>query len=331
MAIVSPDDGQAAAQSVATTAHHRFSESTVTHAARRIRDGGLVAVATETVYGLAADATNPQAVAAIYRVKGRPSFNPLIVHVADLSDAERLGRLDGPARRLAEHFWPGPLTLVVPLRPDAGLAPAVTAGLSTLAIRVPRARAIRALLKATGVPLAAPSANRSGHVSPTSADHVRRSLGAGAPMILDDGPCPDGIESTIVSIKDGIATVLRPGPIDAAALAKASGLRVVEADGAPLITAPGQLASHYAPAAPVELDWRGGTGPSHFVIGFGGVRCDFDLSHGGDAAEAAANLYAALHAAEASGRVAIKVVPLDPAAVGPAIIDRLRRAAAPRD
>lgn len=293
-----------------------YGEAAIAEAAALIRDGGIVAVPTETVYGLAADAGNPAAVASIYAAKGRPGFNPLIVHVPELAAAERIGVFDDAARALAVRFWPGPLTLVLPLRADAGIAPAVTAGLDTIAIRVPAHRAMRALLAASGRPLAAPSANASNAISPTTAAHVAASLGDRVPLILDDGPCPAGVESTIV-MGDRI---LRPGPIPAEALGLAA------ADPTGKVRAPGQLATHYAPAKPLRLDATEAAA-DEWWIGFGAVGGDDTLSAPGDLTEAATALFAALHRADAARKPRIAVAPVPDTGVGVAINDRLRRAA----
>lgn len=295
-------------------------------AAEVIRAGGTVAVPTETVYGLAARADDERAVAAIYRAKGRPDFNPLIVHVADLAHAETLAQFDAPARRLAAAFWPGPLTLVLPRRADAPLCAAVCAGLPSVALRVPAHPVMRALLVATGLPLAAPSANRSGAVSPTRADHVSASLGDRVDLILDGGECARGIESTIVALRPGGAwSLLRPGPIAREAIAGALGdAREVAPGGA--IEAPGQLASHYAPGKPVRLNAQSAQA-DEFLIGFGTVAGDVTLSATGDLAEAAARLYACLHAAAAAAAPRIAVAPVPADGIGEAINDRLRRAA----
>jgi len=299
----------------------------IARAAEVIRAGGTVAVPTETVYGLAARADSDQAVAAIYRAKGRPDFNPLIVHVADLAGAEALAQFDAAARGLAVAFWPGPLTLVVPRRDDAGLSAAVSAGLPTVALRCPAHPVMRALIAATGLPLAAPSANRSGAVSPTSADHVAASLGDRVDLILDGGSCARGLESTIVAIRPGGGwTVLRPGPIgrdDIAALLGADTEVAVRAG----IEAPGQLASHYAPGKPVRL-YAMAPEADEFMIGFGSVPGDVTLSASGDLAEAAARLYACLHAAAGSAQPRVAIAPVPDEGIGEAINDRLRRAAA---
>lgn len=293
-----------------------------------LRRGGLVAVPTETVYGLAARADKADAVAAIYRAKGRPDFNPLIVHVPDIEAAERLALFDGRARLLAQAFWPGALTMVLPRREDAPLAEAVTAGLPTVALRCPAHPAMRDLLAAADLPLAAPSANRSGGVSPTTAGHVAASLGDNVDLILDGGACVAGIESTIVALRaDGSWQILRPGPVTETQICSilGEGSRRVTSSGG--IEAPGQLASHYAPGKPMRL----GAETAHadeFHIGFGAIAGEMSLSPSGDLAEAAANLYAVLHAAADSGKPAIAVAPVPDTGIGAAINDRLRRAAA---
>ncbi|QYE36198.1 threonylcarbamoyl-AMP synthase [Polymorphobacter sp. PAMC 29334] len=284
--------------------------------------GHVVALPTETVYGLAGDATNSAAVAAIYTAKGRPGFNPLIVHVADLAAVERVVEVDDIARALADRFWPGPLTLVLPARPGNGIAPDVTAGLATLAVRVPAHPVMRAVLTAFGRPLAAPSANASGTISPTTAAHVAASLGGRIPLIVDGGATPGGLESAIVRVDGGRVSLLRPGGIDAALLGitAAAGLDIV---------APGQLASHYAPTQPLRLDATSAEA-GEFLIGFGAVAGDITLSATGNIEEAAAALFAGLHTAQASGAARIAVAPIPDTGVGAAINDRLRRAAAPR-
>ncbi len=299
----------------------------IARAAEVIRAGGTVAVPTETVYGLAARADSDSAVAAIYRAKGRPDFNPLIVHVADLAQAARLAHIDTAARALATSFWPGPLTLVLPRRADAGLSAAVSAGLPTLALRVPAHPVIRALIAATGLPLAAPSANRSGAVSPTSAQHVVASLGDRVDLVLDGGDCASGIESTIVAVRQGGGwTTLRPGPITRAEIAALLGA-AHEVRAGEAIEAPGQLTSHYAPGKPLRLN-APAPAADHFMIGFGAVPGDTTLSAAGDLAEAAARLYGCLHAGAASSKPRIAVAPVPDEGIGEAINDRLRRAAA---
>ena len=300
----------------------------ISTAAARLRAGGLVALPTETVYGLAARADSADAVAAIYRAKGRPDFNPLIVHVSSLAAAERIALFDERARALAEAFWPGPLTLVLPLRPDAGIAPAVTAGLPTIALRCPAHPVMRAVLEACDLPLAAPSANRSGAVSPTEAAHVAASLAGRVDLVLDGGVCARGIESTIVAPRDFGWSLLRPGPVTEAQIAKIIGENAdVTASTGGRIEAPGQLASHYAPGKPVRLE-ASAARDDEFLIGFGPVAGDVSLSPSGDLAEAAARLYACLHAAAAAPQPRIAVAPVPQDDIGAAINDRLRRAAA---
>ena len=297
-------------------------------AAQVIADGGCVAVPTETVYGLAADASDSRAVAGIYAAKGRPGFNPLIVHVADLAAAERIARFDAEARELASALWPGPLTLVLPLRDDAGIASLVTAGLSTVAIRVPAHRAMQGLLAATGKPLAAPSANASGSISPTRAAHVERSLNGRIPLILDDGPTSAGVESTIVA-PGNPPRLLRPGPIEAERIAQLLGRALQSASGT-AIEAPGQLASHYAPGKPLRLNAQQRE-CDEWLIGFGALEGDETLSATGDPVEAAARLFDCLHRADQAAPAKIAVAPIPTTGIGAAINDRLARAAAPRD
>jgi L-threonylcarbamoyladenylate synthase len=296
-----------------------YGPAAIAAAARLIGEGRPVAMPTETVYGLAADASSGEAVARIYEAKGRPSFNPLIVHVKDLKQAAALARFDRAAEALAERHWPGPLTLVLPLRHGAPIASLVTAGLATVAIRAPAHPAMRDLLEATGKPLAAPSANASGRISPTRAAHVLASLGGRIPLIVDGGPTALGLESTIVALTDGTMRLLRPGPIDL-------GLAPGAGDG---IEAPGQLASHYAPSKPIRLNAPGGR-HDEWLIGFGVVAGDATLSASGDLVEAAANLFQRLHEAEAAAEPKIAVAPIPDTGLGAAINDRLRRAAAPR-
>jgi len=298
----------------------------IAQAAARLVAGEPVALPTETVYGLAARADRAPAVAAIYRAKGRPDFNPLIVHVPGLEQAERLVRFDARARKLARAFWPGPLTLVLPLRADAGIAPAVTAGLPTLALRCPAHPVMRAVLEACGLPLAAPSANRSGAVSPTTAEHVADSLGPAIGLVLDGGATPAGIESTIVALREDGWSLLRPGPVTAEAIAALIGPPLAAPAG-DRIEAPGQLASHYAPGKPVRLEAEAAA-PDEFLIGFGRVAGDVSLSPAGDLAEAAARLYQCLHEAAAAPHRLIAVAPVPDEGIGTAINDRLRRAAA---
>jgi L-threonylcarbamoyladenylate synthase len=301
-----------------------FSPDAIVAAARLIISGAPVAVPTETVYGLAADATSGNAVAAIYAAKGRPSFNPLIVHVPDVAAAERLADLSDVALRLAEKLWPGPLTIVAPLRPGSGIASLTTAGLPTVALRVPAHPAMQALLQASDRPLAAPSANASGTISPTRAGHVLRSLGGRIPLIVDAGPCAIGLESTIVAVDDLTIRLLRPGPITIGILAEISGLAV----GGPStsIEAPGQLAQHYAPSKPLRLDATTAH-EGEWLIGFGPVQGDVSLSPQGDLAEAAARLFDLLHDADAGPAKGIAIAPIRAEGLGAAINDRLGRAA----
>ena len=294
-----------------------FGDAAIAEAAALICQGGIVAVPTETVYGLAGDATSSHAVAAIYSAKGRPDFNPLIVHVRDLAHAGQIGVFDAESVTLAMGHWPGPLTLVVPLRIDAGLADGVTAGLKTVALRVPAHRAMRALLDATGKPLAAPSANASGSVSPTRADHVLRTLDGRVPMIIDDGATPSGIESTIVTVTGGHVRLLRPGPV---VIDKAVGHKGSK------IEAPGQLDAHYAPSKPLRIE-APTADSDEWHIGFGAVAGDATLSASGDLAEAASRLFDLLHEADKAPARRIAVAPVPRIGIGIAINDRLSRAA----
>jgi len=298
----------------------------IARAAELLRAGRLVAVPTETVYGLATRADIEAAVAAVFTAKGRPDFNPLIVHVGSLAMAHDLARLDGRAEILAQRYWPGPLTLVLPLRSGTAIAPAVTAGLPTVALRMPDHPALQRLLRELALPLAAPSANRSGEISPTAPEHVVRSLGAAVDAILDGGRCARGLESTVVALRDdGSWQLLRPGPIAGDELAQLLGPATPLADAA--IEAPGQLARHYSPGKPVRLEVRKAA-DDEFLIGFGPVEGDCSLSAIGDLALAAARLYACLHEAAASPLPRIAVAPIPEDGIGAAINDRLRRAAA---
>jgi L-threonylcarbamoyladenylate synthase len=299
----------------------------VAEAVAVLNAGGIVAVPTETVYGLAGRARDAGAVAAIYAAKGRPSRNPLIVHVLGLADADALAVFDAPARALAAAFWPGPLTLVLPLRAGAELAEAVTGGRETVALRAPAHPLMRALIAAAG-PLAAPSANRSGHISPTSAAHVRASLGERAPLVMDGGVCAAGLESTIVQT-GAVVRLLRPGALSVEAIEAVVGPLGGPAATADGLVAPGMMASHYAPRQPVRLEALV-AGADEFLIGFGAVAGDVNLSARADLTEAAAGLYAALHLAEASSKPGIAVAPVPDIGLGRAINDRLRRAAAAR-
>jgi len=291
----------------------------IEEAARLILGGQPVAVPTETVYGLAADATNGEAVARIYQAKGRPSFNPLIVHVADLDQARELGEFADAAMALAKRHWPGPLTLVVPLKSGAPIASLVTAGLPSIGIRIPAHPVMQALLRAIGRPLAAPSANASGAISPTRAAHVLDSLGGRIPLILDGGPTERGLESTIVAATGGPLRLLRPGPITVDAVTATEDR----------IEAPGQLASHYAPSKPLRIDAAEAAG-DEYMIGFGATPGDTNLSEKGDLTEAAARLFDLLHQADASEKPRIAVASVPREGLGLAINDRLIRAAAAR-
>ena len=299
-------------------------DAAITAAMELLRSGQIVAIPTETVYGLAADASNADAVGKIYAAKGRPDFNPLIVHVADQLAAENLAEFSPMAHQLAQAFWPGPLTLVLPLRTDANIAGAVTAGLPTIALRCPAHPVMQALLKKTGLNIAAPSANKSGSISPTRAEHVLAGLGSAVPMILDGGPCSAGLESTIVAVRDNGWQILRPGPVTAADIERVLGTKPLAASGNN-IEAPGQLASHYAPSKVVRLNAiepeRG-----EWHIGFGAVEGNDNLSATGDLAQAAANLFDALHRADASAALSISVAPIPHEGIGVAINDRLQRA-----
>lgn len=298
--------------------------------------GELVAFPTETVYGLGADARSDRAVAAIYTAKGRPSFNPLIVHLDGLAAAKALARFPPRALALAARFWPGPLTLVLPRRADAGLSLRATAGLDTVALRAPAHPLARRLLAAFGGPVAAPSANRSGRVSPTTRAHVLDGLDGRIAAVFEGGGCPVGLESTILGFEGDTPVLLRPGGLPVEAIAAALGC-AVETRGDGPVTAPGQLRSHYAPRAALRLD-AAAPGPDEVWLGFGaahGLRPGLNLSPVGDLTEAAANLFAHLRAVDAiaaqEGAARIAVAPLPETGLGAAINDRLRRAAAPRD
>lgn len=296
-------------------------------AAALLRAGRLVALPTETVYGLGGDATNGRAVAAIFAAKGRPQFNPLIVHLASAAEAPALARWSDAAGRLARAFWPGPLTLVLPRADDCPLAPLVSAGLDSVALRVPAHPVARALLRATGRPVAAPSANPSGRISPTTAEHVLAGLSGRIDAVLDGGPCAVGVESTIVGLTPE-PVLLRPGGLPQEEVEAVLGAPLARHGGAG-IAAPGQMASHYAPRAAMRLGaTRARAGEVH--LGFGAVGGDLNLSPAGDPTEAAANLFAHLHALDAQGTARIAVAPIPETGLGRAINDRLRRAAAPR-
>lgn len=305
---------------------------TIEDAAALLRAGRLCAFPTETVYGLGADATNADAVLSIYETKGRPRFNPLIVHCADLAMAERLALFSDPARRLAQAFWPGPLSLVLPLRPGHGLADIVTAGLMTVALRVPDHELALALLRATGRPLAAPSANPSGKLSPTTAAQVCRGFGGKVP-VLDGGPCAKGVESTILAIEGERLIQLRAGALSREEIEAVTGVAVERAASGAAVSAPGMLLNHYAPEARMRLEATPRPGEAYLAFGaaipFAGPT--LNLSESGDLREAARNLFAMIAALDAEGARTIAVAPIPRTGLGEAINDRLQRAAAPRD
>jgi L-threonylcarbamoyladenylate synthase len=298
-------------------------------AAEALKAGRLVVIPTETVYGLGADATNDRAVAAIYAAKGRPKFNPLIVHVVALADAERLGVFNEPARKLAHAFWPGPLTIIMPRKPDCPVSLLASAGLPTIALRIPRHPLTQKLLRAFGRPIVAPSANVSGKISPTSTDHVRRSLGDQVAMILDGGPCEVGLESTIIGCAGHEPSLLRAGGVPREDAERVLGHPISMQNNAKSIAAPGQLESHYAPRAELRLN---ATAPraGEAYLGFGSMDGPHNLSARGDLVEAAANLFRLLHELDATGAKTIAVAPIPVTGLGEAINDRLKRAAAPR-
>lgn len=300
----------------------------IAQAADLLRQGQLVAFPTETVYGLGGDARNGEAVASIYAAKGRPSFNPLIAHVASVESARRFVEWSDQAEALAQAFWPGPLTLVLPLREGHGVSSLVTAGLDTLAVRVPAHPSARAILEMFDGPVAAPSANPSGQISPTTAAHVRAGLDGRIAAILDDGPCGVGLESTIVGLA-GEPALLRPGGVALDQIEAALGTALHLHQSGDTLTAPGQMLSHYAPDVAVRLNAQTTHG-DEILLGFGPVECDLNLSADGNLTEAAANLFAALHKLNSTGRP-IAVSPIPDHGLGAAINDRLRRAAAPRD
>lgn len=301
----------------------RYGTAAIEHAAAMILAGQPVAVPTETVYGLAADATDAAAVARIYAAKGRPAFNPLIIHVADLAAARDIAVFDPISLEIAYRFWPGPLTLVLPRRAGCTVAALATAGLETVAVRVPAHRAMRALLAASGRPLAAPSANASGMISATRAAHVVQSLAGRIALVIDDGPTPGGIESTIVAVCSKNVEILRPGPVTADDLSAWNAHSVTHTV---TVKSPGQLASHYAPSKPLRINATTAA-PGEYLIGFGAVAGDLSLSASGDLVEAAANLFDALHHADGSLAESIAVAPIPEIGLGIAINDRLRRAA----
>ena len=297
-------------------------------AGRLLRQGRLIALPTETVYGLAVDASNGDAVANLYAAKGRPSFNPLIIHVPDLEAAKAVGQFDEMAENLAAAFWPGPLTIVLPLQKTATIHPLALAGLDTVALRLPAHETARAVLKEAGCPVAAPSANPSGKLSPTTAEHVYEGLGEKLALILDDGPTSVGLESTIVVTGEAPA-ILRPGGVAREAIEEVLGIPVPVVDGGKVI-APGMLKSHYAPNAYLRLEAREKE-DGELLLGFGNIEADLNLSKTGDLAEAARNLFGHLRALDAQNPERIAVSPIPQEGLGEAINERLKRAAAPRD
>ncbi|MEF2546572.1 L-threonylcarbamoyladenylate synthase [Aurantimonas sp. E1-2-R+4] len=329
--------GEARAGAIETTCLPAESDDAVERTVACLRGGGLVGLPTETVYGLAGDATNGEAVARIFEAKGRPRFNPLICHVSDRDMAARLAVFDDMARALAERFWPGPLTIVLPQAGGTPVHPLTTGGLATIALRQPKGIA-GDIIARLGRPLAAPSANPSGRVSATSAGQVMRGLGGRIEMILDAGPSELGLESTIVKLERGRLVLLRAGLVGREALHEATGLAVVAPDAGSGIEAPGQLRSHYAPHGSVRLDVTQ-VEPGDYLIAFGdapvpgadGAAEIVNLSPSGDLREAAANLFAALARFDRPEIARIAVAPIPQEGLGEAINDRLRRAAAPRD
>jgi L-threonylcarbamoyladenylate synthase len=317
----------------------RADAAAVGDAVHCLQAGGLVAFPTETVYGLGADATNAHAVARLYDAKGRPAFNPLISHVTGTAEAQKLARFDSDAAKLAKAFWPGPLTLVLPRADGCPVAELATAGLDSIAVRVPHHDIAQKILAAFGRPIVAPSANRSGHVSPTTAAHVLADLRGRIELIVDGGASPVGVESTIIACL-GQPTLLRPGGLPREAVEQVLGCTLANAsaeavDDAPL--APGMLASHYAPRAPLRLDARTvaageallAFGPS-LIEGASAAKATLNLSNSGDLIEAAANLFSSLRALDGAGAPMIAVMPIPHNGLGEAINDRLKRAAAPR-
>lgn len=304
------------------------SDEGIARAAQLLRAGQLVALPTETVYGLAGDARNSDAVASIYEAKGRPSFNPLIVHLPDVDSAKELVIWNERAQVLADAHWPGPLTMVLPLREGHGLSPLVTAGLDTVALRLPAHPLARRLMRESGCALAAPSANPSGKISPTTAAHVMAGLSGRIAAVLDGGACPVGVESTIIGVYDDETRLLRPGGLAVEDAEATLGARLAGAGEG--IIAPGQLTSHYAPGASVRLNATR-IEAGEVLLGFGPMACTINLSEKGDTREAAMNLFPALHQLDAMKPKGIAVAPIPSTGLGLAINDRLSRAAAPRD
>lgn len=318
-----------------------FDDNAIARAVELLRRGGLVAIPTETVYGLAADASHGEGVAGIFAAKGRPQFNPLIAHVASIDMAERYVRFDPLSRKLAENFWPGPLTLVLELKDrqdsERPIHPLVTAGLDTLGVRMPHGR-VRDVIKILDSPVAAPSANRSGRISPTSAQAVADDLGGRIDMILDAGACGVGVESTILKVEGDTVRLLRPGGLAAEEIEAAIGRKLERTAHAAAIQAPGMMASHYAPDAAMRLDVRE-VRPGEALLAFGPDRMRgagkakalLNLSATGNLREAASNLFDFMRKLDAAGAATIAVEPIPSGGLGEAINDRLKRAAAPRD
>jgi L-threonylcarbamoyladenylate synthase len=310
-------------------------QSSIQQAAKMLAEGGVVAFPTETVYGLGADATNADAVLRVYEMKGRPRFNPLIAHVANRETAEAHAEFNEAANKLADAFWPGPLTIILKKRVESGICDLVSAGLETIALRVPANETARDLLRAAGCPVAAPSANRAGHVSPTTAAHVEADLGDGPGLILDGGNASLGLESTVVDVSGPEPLLLRPGGIPRKDIEQVLGRKLGEAEPGAQPSSPGQLASHYAPRARLRLEATS-LEPGEALLAFGPNPPQTDgpminLSPKGNVREAATRLFAALRELDASGCEGIAVMPIPDEGLGEAINDRLRRAAAPRE
>lgn len=311
---------------------YKPSKKTFVLAAEKLKQGDIVSFPTETVYGLGADARDSKAVAKIYAAKERPSFNPLIVHLASVEKVQQYVKMDDLAKRLADSFWPGPFTMVLPLKEGCGLSDLVSAGLDTVAVRVPKNEVAHSLLEQFDGPIAAPSANKSGHISPTTADHVEGEFGAELTMIIDGGACEKGIESTIVQIEGEQIILLRPGNVSQVELERVSGAKVIlnnESTEKP--NSPGQLESHYAPTSKMRLNAKE-INSDECLLGFGDCGpSTVNLSPSGDLREAAANLFSMMRKLDQMDFETIAVSPIPPTGLGVAINDRLRRAAAPRD
>lgn len=315
---------------------HKPSEQNMKFAANLLRQGNIVSFPTETVYGLGADATNSAAIAKIYQAKNRPSFNPLIIHLSEAKTVSNYVKMNELAKRLAENFWPGPFTMVLPLNNNNGLSDLVTAGLKTAAIRVPENPVAQSLLMLFDGPIAAPSANKSGHISPTSAKHVDSEFGEELEIIIDDGPCKKGLESTIVEVTDNQVRLLRPGSITPQQIEEVIGQKIIPTNNAfKTPNAPGQLKSHYAPQAQVRLN-AVQTNRNECLLAFGDVNHSNDvyslnLSTSGNLEEAATNLFSMMRKLDKKKYSTIAVSPIPEIGLGIAINDRLKRAAAPKD